>query len=346
MTFASLPIWMNLLVFVASGAIVWIAGTRMADYASRIGTKAGMSQAFAGFLLLGGATSLPELATVSTSAYFGDAALAVNSLLGSVAMNVLLLAFADAVIGRDALTSTPGSPTVMLQGVWGILLLAIALVGIASGEFEVYGIGVWSASLLPGFLIAVWLTSGYSKRAPWTLTRKHRLASSAAAHSDGEDAEPLGELLAKALAASAALLIAGYLLSRSGDAIAEQSGLGTGLVGFLLVGLSTSLPEISSMVGAVRRRNYDLALGDVLGTNLFDLVLIPVADVIYLRGAILKEAGAFEMVAALLGIILTAIYLIGLLERRDRTILRMGYDSLAAILLYTAGVAVLYSLSR
>jgi cation:H+ antiporter len=149
----------------------------------------------------------------------------------------------------------------------------------------------------------------------------------------------------KALIAAAVLLVAGFMLSRAGDALAQQSGLGTSLVGFVLVGFSTSLPEISSMVAAIRRKHYELAIRDIFGTNLFNLALIPLADIIYAGGPILREGGRFEMVAALLGIVLTAVYIVGLLERRDRTVLRMGYDSLAAILFYAIGLAMLYSVS-
>ena len=74
------------------------------------------------------------------------------------------------------------------------------------------------------------------------------------------------------------------------------------------------------------------------------LALIPVADLFFRSGAILSQAGRFEMVAALLGIILTCVYIIGLLERENRTVLRMGYDSIAAFVIYSIGLATLFTL--
>lgn len=347
MDMSSWPIWANIGVFAVSGGAVWIAGTRMSEYAAVIGAKTGMGQAFAGLLLLGGATSLPEVATVLTSTFYGDAGLAVNSILGSVAMQVLLLALADAVLGRDALTSVVAAPATLLQGTFDILLMAIVLIGIAAGEFTVLGTGLCALAVLPVFLFAVMQSAGYSARAPWRVVGTQAQGGEGQGDHASADAheQSLASIVTKALLASCVLLVAGYFLSRGGDVIAKQTGVGTGMIGFLLVGISTSLPEISSVVGAMRQRNYELAIGDIFGTNMFDIALIPIADLIYRKGAILKEAGPFETVAALIGLLLTAVYIIGLLERRDRTILRMGYDSLAAIVIYAVGLGILYSLS-
>jgi cation:H+ antiporter len=88
-----------------------------------------------------------------------------------------------------------------------------------------------------------------------------------------------------------------------------------------------------------------MAISDTFGSNLFNLGLILLADAIFVGDPILNHAGRFEIIAALLGIVLTAIYLIGLLEREDRTIFGMGYDSLAVLLVYLAGLVLLYFVS-
>jgi len=113
------------------------------------------------------------------------------------------------------------------------------------------------------------------------------------------------------------------------------------MVGFLLVGLSTSLPEISSITAAVRLREYDMAVGDVFGTNLFNLSLIFLADLIFVGEPVLSSAGTFEVVGAILACLLTGIYLVGLLERRSGAVLRMGYDSLVALLVFGASLLAL-----
>jgi cation:H+ antiporter len=87
-----------------------------------------------------------------------------------------------------------------------------------------------------------------------------------------------------------------------------------------------------------------MAVSDIFGTNLFNGGLIFVVDAVYRGGPVLNEVGAFSAFAALLGVLVSALFLLGLLERRDRTLLRMGYDSFAVLGTYLVGVAVLFTL--
>lgn len=333
-------------IFIATAAVVWISGTRLSRYVSAIATRTGMGHVFAGFLLLGCVTSLPELASSVAASFGNHPQLALNGLLGSVATNVVLLAVADAVLGRDALTSVVAHPATLLQGALGILLLGVVAAAIAVGDVKVFGIGVWAAALLPLFAVAVWMSSRNENRPTWIVADRVRFTApegeAVADDKGGGSGElTLSRLILRTAIAGVVILVAGYLLAGCGDAIAIETGLGSGLVGFLFIGLSTSLPEISSMVGAIRLRRYEMAIGDIFGTNLFDLALIPVADLAYRPGALLATAGRFEAVATALGVILTAIFLIGLIERRNRTYFKMGYDSLAAIIVYAIGLIIL-----
>lgn len=345
--FQALPLAVNFGLLFASAAVVWFAGTRLAYFADAIAVRVGMGRALAGFVLLGGVTSLPELATTATASLGGNAALALNNILGSIATNVLLLAIADAILGKDALTSVVASPATLLQGVLGIILLGIVAAAIAVGDIELFGLGAWSAMLVPLFALAVWMSSRYENRPTWIafdhievfLAGQEGIATPVP--SETTVRESTLRLLVRTLGVSLLIVFAGYTLAETGDAVAVESGLGASMVGFLLVGFATSLPEISSMVGAIRLGRYELAVGDIFGTNLFDLMLIPIADLLFRGGPILDHAGRFEIVAAIAGIVLTAIYMVGLLDRRNRTFLRMGYDSLAAIAAYAIAIVAL-----
>ncbi len=140
-------------------------------------------------------------------------------------------------------------------------------------------------------------------------------------------------LIIKTAIVAVLILGAGFLLSQPGDPIAKQIGLSKSLVRLVLVGLATSLPELSSIIAAVRIRRCEMAAGDVFGTNLFNITLIFIADLSYPGDPVLAQAGAFEAVAALAGLVVTGVFVIGLLKRKDKSAARMGYDSLAAIVL-------------
>ncbi|HEX6364423.1 MAG TPA: hypothetical protein VFZ93_15810, partial [Albitalea sp.] len=173
-----------------------------------------------------------------------------------------------------------------------------------------------------------------------------RPARRGAAPPPGDDAvrTPLRRLVLGTGVAGAAILVAGFLLATAGEALAAQTGLGTSFFGAVLLGFSTSLPELSTVLAAVRLGRYEMALADVLGTNLFNVTIIVLVDALHPGDPVLMEAGPFAAFGALLALVLTAIFLVGMIERRDRTVLRMGFDSLAAIACYAAGLVVLYQL--
>lgn len=103
--------------------IVWRAGTHLSKAADAIADRTGLGQAFIGALLLGGATSLPEIAATGSASLLGNAPMAVNNIFGGIAMQVTVLAIADAFLGRDSLTARTRKAGVILDGVRLALVL-------------------------------------------------------------------------------------------------------------------------------------------------------------------------------------------------------------------------------
>ena len=112
--------------------------------------------------------------------------------------------------------------------------------------------------------------------------------------------------------------------------------------GVTLLALATSLPEISTTTAAARNGNYEAAFGNIFGSNAFNVVLLVLVAALAGGAATLEAMSASTRFAAALGILLTSIYLWGLLERDDRTVLRMGWDSAAVVVIALAGFAVMY----
>jgi cation:H+ antiporter len=345
-----LSLTVNIGIFVAFAAVLWFAGKRVTSYANTIAERTGWGKAAIGAILLGGITSLPEMATVSAAAKAGNAALAVNNLLGGVAMQVAILAIADVAIRRDALSSVVGHPVVLLQGTLCILLLALVAGGVAVGETPIAGVGVWSSAVLVIYAGSMVLVSRAENRRAWIpdgsgppsflLERPPHQPNVASS------AEPRSTAALAGYTALAGLVIfaAGFVITRTGEAIAQQTGLGTSFVGAVFIAISTSLPEVSTTIAAVRMGQFELAFADIFGTNLLDVTLVFFADLVYAGPPVLGEVGRFSVVAALLGIAVTAVYLAGLIERRDRVVLRMGIDSFVVLALYLGGLILLYRL--
>ncbi len=329
--------------FIAAAALVWWAGTRLPGYVVALSEKTGLGQGFAGMLVLGGITSLPELATATSAAALGAPLLALNNILGSASFNILLLALADMVLGKRPLTSVVARPATLIQGVLGMMLLATVIAAITAGQADWTGfVGPWSTVIFALCLIAIRIADRAERRPMWMVVNPPDLDLAV----EVERSAIEWRHLALGLGGLALLiLVGGVILAVTGDTIARQTGLGAGLVGLLFAAAATSLPELSAIVGAMRNQRYELAVGEVFGSNLFNLGIIFVIDIAARGEPVLSQAGSFEALAALLALGMSGIFVLGLIERRDRTFLRMGEDSIAAICLYLFGAAFLLHLA-
>lgn len=347
LSFRDYALWTNIAVFAVAALAVGGAGTKVAGYADTIAVRTGIGHAAVGFVMLGAVTSLPEVAVSIFAALGGTPGLAVDNLLGEIAMQRAMLAGVDGFLGREALTVIAASPSLLLQATLCTFILIVVGIAVVVGDVAVFGIGLWSWGLLALYVFSVWQIFDARRRRPW-VPRDPDMDGAPmpeGAISRGEMyGTGLRPFVLKTMAAATVILVGGFLLSRTAEAIAVQTGLGLSFVGAVLLALATSLPELSTVIASVRLRRYEMAISDIIGTNLFSVALIFLVDAIYRGEPVLDLAGKFSLLAALLGALLTAIYLVGLVERRNRTVGRMGVDSLATLVVYSAGLFVLYRL--
>jgi len=347
--FESLPLWGNALLFLTAACGVWFAGARLTGFADLIAERTRMGEAFAGVLLLGVATSLPEIATTATASYGGEVELAGTNLLGGVALQIAVLAVVDAVAIRGkALTFFAPQPALLMQGVLLILLTALASAAIASREFASLGrVGTWSILLAAAYVVALYVIYRYETNSRWEPAGEVAQPPQSAKELKDERATRYRELSTRRAAAYFAVccvgvLGTGWLVAVTGEALAVQTGLGTSFVGATLVALATSLPEVSTTYTAVRTGAYSMAVGNIFGTNCLEVALFPFADVFYREGLIFDALHPSAGYLAALGIVVTAVYLWGILERRDRTIFGIGQDSALVLVIYVLGMAGYY----
>lgn len=335
--------WQIVPVFILAAGAVWWAGTRLPSYVVALSDRTGIGHGVAGMLVLGGITSLPELATGTTAAVIGVPLLSLNDILGSASLNLLLLAFADLVLGSRPLTSVVARPVTLIQGVLGMILFALvgAAIGIGGGDWG-GPVGAWAIVIFIAVILALIVSDRAERRPMWQVVNPPDLELVEEARQKSISTRKLAAVLG---GLTAVILVGGVTLANTGDAIARETGLGAGVVGFLVVAIATSLPEASAIVGAMRHKRYELAVGEIFGSNMFNLAIILAIDLVATGDPVIDQAGDFEIAAAMLALVLTGIFVLGLIERRDRTVLRMGEDSIAAILVYFTGVALLLSLA-
>lgn len=235
-----------------------------------------------------------------------------------------------------------GRPATLMQGTLGMILLAGVGFSITITDVMIPGIGagVTTVVLAVACVQAMRISRRFEAAKTW------QIAGAAIADERPDETRlTLGNrrLAFHTAAAVLTIVAGGSTLALTGDALAEATGLGSSIVGFTLVGFSTSLPELSTVLAAIRMGRYQLAIGDIFGTNLFNVQILFLADMLYREGALLNAAGTFEIGACFLAALLTGVFMVGWLERRNRTIGKIGVDSALVLVCYAAG---LFALSR
>ncbi|MGE0160173.1 MAG: sodium:calcium antiporter [Gemmatimonadales bacterium] len=345
----SLPLWANVALFALGAAAIWRAGTALERYTDVIALRTTLGREFAGLLLLAGATSLPELATTLTAILLLDnATLAVHNLLGGVALQTAILVWADAVKGRPgALTFFSPRFVLLIEGVGLLLLLQLVLAGIVTSEVSSVGhVSVWLALLAVAYVVMMVLVFRYRGAPRWTPDLAddfpEGLAPDDARAEAPTDDRPLSAIWTRFGLMSAVVLVGGWLAAETADVLADETGLGDAFLGATLLALATSLPEVSTTTAAVRGQRYAVAFSNIFGSNAFDVTLLFVAEVLYTGGTVMSGGDASLVLVTAVASSMTCLYLWGLLERENRTVLGVGWDSVAVGLVYVGGMIALY----
>ena len=328
-----------LVQFVLAAAVIAHAGTRLSGICDRLADRTGLGEAFTGAVLLGAATSLPGIAASVTAALDGLPTLALANAIGGIAAQTAFLAIADIAYRRANLEHAAASVPNMMQAALLIVLLATMLAAMHAPPVTLGGVHPVSPTLLLvyGFGMAmVYRSREYPMWQP-RMTGSTRLDRP----QEPRGGRPLRALWAGFVASAVLVILAGILVTRSGEAIAAQTGLSRTLVGALFVAIATSLPELVTSVAAVRRGALTLAVGGVVGGNAFDTLFAAVADIAYRPGSLYHGATPREGFLIALTIVMTGVLLLGLLRRERLGIARIGFESFFVLLLYAFAIAVI-----
>jgi len=329
------------LEFILMALFIIISGTYLSRFGDIIADKSGLGQAFIGGILIAMATSLPELVTSISSAIVGAPDIAVGNAFGSNTFNLAILAFADLLQGKGPLLLRVNYSHI-LSGLVGILLSALVVFSLILSNFmdfslSIFGVGVDSILLLVTYIITVRMIYRYDKKNPLDPDDPVK----------EEDPNP-NYTLKKAILGFAAcavvIVFSGYNLSITADQISAMTGIDQSFMGSIMVAAATSLPELVATISAIRIGAYNMAVGNVFGSNIFNMTVIFFADVFYQQGVILEDVRIVHILTATIGILMATIILIGLFYRSRRSFMWMGWDAIAAAVVYFAGVYLLFQL--
>lgn len=326
-------------IFLLAAATIGIAGTRLSGLCDRIADRTGLGEAFIGAVVLGAVTSLPGITASVTAAVSDLPTLALSNAIGGIAVQTAFLAVADITYRRANLEHAAASVPNMIQASLLIVLLGLILVAMSAPAVTFAGVHPLSPMLL--------IVYGYGMRMVY-ISRENpmwrpRMTQSTRVDEPDEPrgGRPLGRLWIEFALIASLVVLAGIVVTRSGEAIANATGLSHTLVGGFFIAVATSLPELVTSVAAVRRGALTLAVGGIVGGNAFDTLFAAVADMAYRNGSLYHAASGREDFLVALTIVMTAVLLMGLLRRERVGIARIGFESFGVLLLYALGIAVI-----
>lgn len=323
-----------LLQFVFCAVLIARAGYVLSRSASRLADAHGWARGWVGLALLATVTSLPELASgINAVTWVGAPNLAVGNALGACVINLLFLVVVDALQRRQPMYRQ-ASPTHLLSAGFGVVMLGFVALSVLTGARApaVLHVGVYSPMLLALYLLALKQVHGHERRA----------LADAAAPTPVPSAPMRSEWGRFALAALV-VLVAGSWLPAVADGLAQALGWSRSFVGTVLMALVTTLPEMAVTLGALRLGALDMAIGNLLGSNLFNVAVLAVDDAFYVRGPLLADAAPVHAGTAVTALVMTGLVIIGLVMRpQGRTLRAVSWVSVGIAATYAVNAALVF----
>ena len=327
-------------LFILAGAVVVVAGTALARFGEAIAQRTRVGQLWIGAVLLAGATSLPELGTDVAATRMGALDLALGDLFGSSMANMLILALIDLL---------PPRRNVLRQATLDHALavcMAISLHGLACAfllapsGYLVAGVSVESIVLVLVYLLG---TRAVYRHAMRNYGLAQVTEQSEAAKPEGEQLPTLRRAVAGFALAAAVTLAAAPVFAYAAERVAVSTGLGETFMGTWLVGLSTSLPELVASLAALRLGAFDLAVGNLIGSNAFNMAILIAVDLAHPGASIFVDGSQTHALTAVSGIVLMALGLAAIVYRAKKRFTLLEPDSALIVLAYALAIWMLYS---
>ncbi|WP_420631314.1 sodium:calcium antiporter [Candidatus Leptofilum sp.] len=323
-------VWLR---FLLSAAVVVYAAIKLAEYGDIIAVRTKLGGLFVGTIFLAGATSLPELIASISAFQAGFPNLAAGNFFGSNMVNMMLLAIVDLINYQLPLLRRVAISHALTAALTTILMLVAIISIMDEVDLKIGWVGLDSLVIIGLYFGGIWLIQQESKGPG---------EQQAPAPEPADDFPSLRRgMIGFGITAVVLVLIVPVLVSASTE-IAEITGLGTGFVGTALLSLVTSLPELLAALAAMRMNAFDMAVGNLFGSSVFNMLGLGIADFFYLDGRFLGAIDENFVLVGLLGLLLTNMALVGNLARVERKFLFIELDTIATIIVYLLGMYLLF----
>ncbi len=340
--FSGLPLVGLAAIFLGCALAIAVAGTRLAGVADTLADRTGMGEIIAGAVFVGGSTSLPGIITSMTTAAEDHPGLAIGNAVGGLTAQTAFLAIADLAYRRANLEHAAASVTGLAQATLLVTMLTVPLIAMATPEVTLWHVHPATIALFVMYALGLRLLAQIKAEPMWspvsTQATREEAEQAAAAPADRRTTPRLWWSFAGLAAVTAA---AGYSIGETSVALVATTGLSETAVGTVFTGLANSLPELVTAIAAVRIGAVNLAVGDIIGGNAFEVLFLAAGDLFYTGGSIYHAFTPDDVFTTAMAILMTGVLLLGMLRRERRGIANIGWESALVLALYAGSIVVI-----
>lgn len=312
---------MELILFLFLAGLTVFLSFRLSYYADLLNKTTNISGVFIGGILLAGITSLPELVTCLSSIFLNNPYLAIGDILGSNFFNIAMMCFFDILFIKTMFYNYTKNRYYLIYVllIFNYLIMYLFMGG--TFNLEIFNIG------LPSFIIIITYIF-YLKNAKEEKTKKEVITTQE-------------HVLLKFFLVGLFMVIVSILLTLVVNLIAGKNpNVASSFIGAILLGITTSMPEVITFIALVKMKSFDLALSDIIGSNLFNLLILAIGDIFLKNKEIYYFVDKESMFLLIFGFILTILSF----YQNNRKVVKNKFvyiiPSLMGILLYAYYIAI------
>jgi cation:H+ antiporter len=310
----------------------------MAGIADALADRTGLGEALIGSVLLGAGTSISGIVTSISTAASGHPELSVSNALGGIAAQTMFLALADIAYRKVNLEHAAASAVNLAQANVLLILVALPMLAWAAPPVQLLGVHPITPVLVAGYLIGLHNAHRVHRDPMWVPRSTPDTRDEA---DDPEDDPKRTSVLAWSFAGLVAVVgLAGWMVGETGALLSGRLGVSQTVVGALMTAVVTSLPELVTTTAAVRRGALQLAVGGIIGGNMFDALFVAASDIAYRGGSIYHAVSERTLFWFALVLLMTAVLLMGLLRRERQGPGGIGWESVLLLTLWTGGAGL------
>lgn len=313
--------------------VILLLGPRLARNVDRLADATGLGEALTGAVLLAAATSLPGLITTGVAAQAGQASLAVSNSIGGIAAQTAFVVAGDLALRRVNLEHAAASLPNIFSAQLLVTLLAGVLLAAIAPDVAFFGVHPVSLVIPAVYLYGLSISRRIGQQPMWRPTATPETTED---EPDGDvELDGTRTLWLRFAGLAAVMAAAGYAVGRAGVVLVDEVGLTGTFVGAAVTSVATSLPELVTTIAAVRAGAVTLAVAGLIGGNTFDVLMVPMADVIFRDGSVYGALQVSDEALIAWAIVLTTVLGAGLVRRQKAGI---GFEGIAILLLYAGGL--------